>query len=177
MSSRISRRYLSSLASALSSASSRRAICRRWTRSLVRMNSTRHPFSTSARPMAAAKWLLPPPGGPNNKRLGALFEPTVACGQGHHLRLADHRHQLEVEAGECFTDGQPCFGQMTLDAAATAIGDLMFGERGQEASGRPAFLVSLLGELGPHQLDGGQAQFGEQELDARGVEGIGPIIG
>ena len=93
------------------------------------------------------------------------MEPTVACGQGHHLRLADHRHGLEVEAGECFTDGQPCFGQMTLDAAATAIGDLVFGERGQEASGRPAFLVGLLGELGPHQLDSGQAQFGEQEAE------------
>ena len=60
--------------------------------------------------------------------------------------------------------------QVPLDAAATAIGDLVLGERRQEASCRPAFLVGLLGELGPHQLDGGQAQVGEQELDARGVD-------
>ena len=110
--------------------------------------------------LAAAGWA-------EQQKIGALLEPTVACGQGHHLRLADHRHGLEVEAGECFTDGQPCFGQMTLDAAATAIGDLVFGERGQEASGRPAFLVGLLGELGPHQLDSGQgARAGKKPISA-----------
>src|SRR3546814_6582546 len=36
---------------------------------LVRVNSTRQPFWTSCRPMAAAKWLFPPPGGPNRMRL------------------------------------------------------------------------------------------------------------
>ena len=64
---------------------------------------------------------------------------------------------------------------MTLDAASTAIGDLVLGERRQEASGRPAFLVGLLGELGPHLFDGGQTQVGEQQFDARGVEGIGRL--
>jgi hypothetical protein len=53
--------------------------------------------------MAAARWLLPPPGG-----------------ERHDLCLADHRHRLEVEAGERFADGQSCFGQVTLDAAAAA---------------------------------------------------------
>jgi len=42
-------------------------------RSLVRMNSTRHPFSTSASPMAAAKWLLPAAGGPNNPKNASSF--------------------------------------------------------------------------------------------------------
>jgi hypothetical protein len=32
----------------------------------------------------------------------------------------------------------PSFGQVTLDAAATAIGNLMLGERCQEASCGPA---------------------------------------
>ena len=109
------------------------------------------------------------------QEIGALFEPAIACGERHHLRLADHRHGLEVEAGEGFADGQSCFGEVTLDAAATAIGDLVLGERGQEASSRPAFLVGLLGELGPHQLDGGQAQVGEQQLDARGIDRIGRL--
>src|SRR6516164_9645775 len=54
MSSRISRWNLSSLAMAASRASSRRAICSRWTRSVVRVNSTRQPFSTRAKPRAAA---------------------------------------------------------------------------------------------------------------------------
>ena len=50
--------------------------------------------------------------------------------------------------------------------------DLVLGERGEEAGGRPALLVGLLGELGPDQLDARQAQLGEQQLDARGVDGV-----
>lgn len=51
---------------------SRRATCIFWTRSVVRVNSTRQPFSISARPMAAARWLFPPPGGPNMRILAPL---------------------------------------------------------------------------------------------------------
>src|SRR5271165_6166370 len=58
---------------AASRRSSRRAIWSRWTRSVVRVNSTRQPFSTRAKPSAAARWLLPPPGGPNNSKLAPLF--------------------------------------------------------------------------------------------------------
>jgi hypothetical protein len=64
---------------------------------------------------------------------------------------------------------------VTLDATATAIGDLMLGKRRQEASCGPAFLVGLLGELGPHQFDGRQAQIDEEELDTRGVDRIGRL--
>src|SRR5947208_3335213 len=60
-------------------------------------------------------------------------------------------------------------------AAAAALSDLVLGERGEEARCRPAFLVGLLGELLPHQLDGRQAQVGEQELDAGGVDGAGRL--
>jgi hypothetical protein len=38
---------------------------------------------------------------------------------------------------------------MALDAASTAIGRFVLGERGEEACGGPALLVGLLGELGP----------------------------
>src|SRR5215207_3469308 len=51
---------------AASSPSSRRANCSRWTRSVVRMNSTRRLFWTRARPSAVARWLLPAPGGPKS---------------------------------------------------------------------------------------------------------------
>src|SRR6266436_4610790 len=40
-----------------------------FTRSVVRANITRHPFSTRASPSAADRWLLPPPGGPNSRML------------------------------------------------------------------------------------------------------------
>jgi hypothetical protein len=60
-------------------------------------------------------------------------------------------------------------------AATPAIGDLVLGERGKEAGGRPAVLVGLLDELRPHRFGGGQAQVGEHKLNARGVDGIGRL--
>jgi len=51
----------------------------------------------------------------------------------------------------------------------------MLGERREEASRGPAFLVGLLGELGPHRFDGEQPQVGEEELDARGIDRIGRL--
>src|SRR5438874_6085593 len=173
MSSRISRLNLSSLAMAGSRASSRRAICSRWTRSVVRVNRTRQPFSTRAKPRAAARWLLPPPGGPNNSKIGAIVQPRVAGGERHDLGLADHRDDLEVESVEGLAGRQPGFGQMAFEAAAGALGNLMFGQCRQETSGRPAFLVGLGSERGPDLCDSGQPQLGKELLDACGVAGIG----
>jgi len=62
---------------------------------------------------------------------------------------------------------------MAFEPAAAALGNLMFGQCNQEASGRPAFLVSLGGERDPDLLDSGQPQLGEEQLDAGGVAGIG----
>src|SRR5258708_34187665 len=62
---------------------------------------------------------------------------------------------------------------MACEAPAAALGNLMFGQRCQETSGRPAFLVGLGGERDPDLLDGGQPQLGEEQLDAGGVAGIG----
>lgn len=47
---------------------------------------------------------------------------------------------------------------MTLDPPPVAFGDLVLGERGEEPSGRPAFLVGARRDLGPGLLDRGQAQ-------------------
>jgi hypothetical protein len=43
-----------------------------------------------------------------------------------------------------------------------ALGNLMFGQCCQEASGRPAFLVGLSGKGSPDQFYGGQPQLGEK---------------
>src|SRR5262245_11202381 len=65
---------------AASRLSSRRATWSFCTRSVVRVNRTRHPFSMRAKPIAAAKWLLPPPGGPNRSRLAPLpSQPSPAA--------------------------------------------------------------------------------------------------
>ena len=58
---------------------------------------------------------------------------------------------------------------MALDAAAAAIGRFVLGERRKEPCGGSALLVGLFGELGPHQLDARQAQFGQQKFDASGI--------
>jgi hypothetical protein len=57
---------------------------------------------------------------------------------------------------------------MTLDAAASALGHLMLGERGQKARRRRALLIRL-GQRGPDLFGGGQPQLGKQQLDARGI--------
>ena len=71
------------------------------------------------------------------------------------------------------TSGQTRLGEMALDAATTAVGHFVFGKRCQEACCRPTFLVGLLGELGPSQLDARQAQLAEQKFDARGINTVG----
>jgi hypothetical protein len=51
----------------------------------------------------------------------------------------------------------------------------MFAQRRQEAGRRPAFLVGLVGEPGPQQLDRRQAEFGQHQLQAGGIDGIGGL--
>jgi hypothetical protein len=65
------------------------------------------------------------------------------------MRLGDHRHDVEVEAVEGLSGQQLRLGEMTREATAVALGDLVLGERGEEARGRPTFLVRPLGEARP----------------------------
>jgi hypothetical protein len=58
------------------------------------------------------------------------------------LRSAD-LNAVEVEGGEGLSGGQTRFGEMALDAASKAIGDVLFGERGEEAGGRPSLAIPL----------------------------------
>jgi hypothetical protein len=78
------------------------------------------------------------------------------------LGFADHRDGLEVEAVEGLARRQPGFGEMAFEPAPTALGNLVFGQCRQEASGRPAFLVGLSRKGSPDQFYGGQAQLGEE---------------
>ena len=48
----------------------------------------------------------------------------------------------------------------------------MFGERGEEASGRPAFLVRPLGKGCPALLDCGQPEVVEQERQPGPIDGL-----
>src|ERR1700691_1450652 len=96
---------------AASRARSRRAICRRWTRAVVRVNRTRQPASIRAKPSAAARWLFPPPRRAEHDQIGAFFKPAVTGGERHDLGLADDRDGLEVEAVEGLAGRQSGFAK------------------------------------------------------------------
>src|SRR5882762_3985612 len=89
---------------------------------------------------------------PEQQDVGTLRQPSVAGRQRHHLSLRDHWDGLEVERGERLAGGQTRVGEMPLDAAAATGGHLVLGKCRQEAGRRPAFLVGLLGELGPYHV-------------------------
>ncbi len=108
-------------------------------------------------------------------KLAPFSSQLSPAAKRHDLGLADHWHGLEVEGVERLAGRQSGFGKMALDAAASALGHLVLGKRREEAGCRPSFLVGLGGELGPHQLDRGQAQFGQKQLDAGGVDGVGGL--
>ena len=88
------------------------------------------------------------------EQIGTLAQPAVAGGERGHPRLGDHRHSLEIEVVEGLSGGQPRLDEMALDATAATFGDLVLGDRGEEAGCRPTFLVGLFGELWPQHLDG-----------------------
>ena len=62
---------------------------------------------------------------------------------------------------------------MAFEAPPAPLHHLLFGKRGQEPGGGPALLVGGLREGGPDELDAGQAQFAEQQVDAGGVDFVG----
>jgi hypothetical protein len=105
-------------------------------------------------------------------QIGALVDPTVTGADRHHMRLGDHRHRFELEGVEGFTRQQTSFNEMTLDAATVAFGNLVFGERGEEAGGGPAFFVRPLGKGGPSLLDGGQPEVIKQQRQPGPVYGL-----
>jgi hypothetical protein len=94
-------------------------------------------------------------------------------GERHDLGLADHGHGIEVEALQGLAGRQPGFDEVTFDTPFDALGDLVFGEGGEEAGGGPAFLVGPIGDMLPAGLDRGQAQLAEEQGETSGVDRVG----
>jgi hypothetical protein len=61
---------------------------------------------------------------------------------------------------------------MAFDPPPSALDEFVFGDGGEEACGRPSFLVRLFGKPRPRQLDGGQAQLVEQEAKASAIDDL-----
>src|SRR5271165_6825894 len=159
---------------AASRRSSRRAIWSRWTRSVVRVNSTRQPFSTRAKPSAAARWLLPPPGGPNNSKLAPLFSQASPAANAMTWALLITGTASKSKLSRVFPGGNRASARWRSSRRRlrSAISCSANAARKRPA-GRPAFLVGLSGKGSPDQFYGGQPQLGEQQLDAGSVAGIG----
>ena len=120
---------------AASRASSRRATWSFWTRSVVRVNRTRAPFSITARPIACGQMALAAAEAGEREQVGALGQPAVAGGDGHDLRLGKHRHGLEVESVEGLSGRQAGLGEMAFDPSPASFGQFVFGDGGEEACG------------------------------------------
>jgi hypothetical protein len=105
--------------------------------------------------------------------VGPAGDPGVTGADRHDMGLGDHRHDVEVEAVEGLARQEPGFAQVTLDAAAVAFGDLVLGQRGEEARRRPALLVGAQGERRPALLDRGQTQVVKHQGQPGGVVGAG----
>ena len=79
----------------------------------------------------------------------------------------------EVEAVGGLSGQQLRLGEMTREAATVALGDLVLGERGEEACGGPTFLVRPLGEVWPILLDRGQPEVVEHQRQPGSVDALG----
>ena len=140
----------------------------------------------SPRPIAPARWLLPPPGGPNTSKLSLFSSQLSPATKAMTWALESEEGQetvrgtvsptngdgVEVEAVEGLAGRQARLREVTLDPASLALGELVLGDGHEEPGGGPALLVGALGEAGPDVLDARQAQLAEQKAEAGFVDGI-----
>ena len=76
---------------------------------------------------------VPAAGRAEVEQVAALREPAVAGDERHDLGFLSHRHGVEVGAVEGLAGEQASFGAVALDAAAGALGGLVFREHGEGA--------------------------------------------
>jgi hypothetical protein len=88
-------------------------------------------------------------------QIGALFEPAVAGGERHQLRLADHRHGVEVEAVEILPTGSRASARWrSMRRPPRSATSCSAKAARKPAAGQPS-LLACPGETGPQAADGG----------------------
>ena len=112
----------------------------------VRWYRTRNPFSTSASPRPEARWHLALSGRAEQEHVRPFPEPDIAARQHAHSRLRHRRDEGEVEGLQRLARRQLRLGPVPLEALALAVGDLVAGERGEQAGGGPPVAVGAVGE-------------------------------
>ena len=89
---------------------------------------------------------MPPPGGPKTSRLAPFSSQLSPATSAMTWALETIGTASKSKAVEGLAGRQARLGEVALDAAAGALGDLVLGQGGEEAGGGPALLVGALGE-------------------------------
>ena len=142
----------------------------RCTRSVVLVKNTRYPFSTRARPMADARWLLPAPGGPKTRQLAPWSSHASPAASALTWAFEIIGTALKSKLARLLPGISLGFPEMAFDAPSVALGELVLDEGREEARGGPALGVGPLGEALPEPVDGRQAQLGEHQGELDGVD-------
>lgn len=130
----------------------------------------------SARPMAAARWLLPPPGGPNSRILAPLASQPSPAAIAMTLALETIGTASKVKLLRVFPGGRWGLGKMPLDRAVGALGQLMLGDGREEAGGGPSLPIGLLGKLRPECLDRRYAELIEHNAEPGFVDAMSALL-
>ena len=78
--------------------------------------------------MAEARWLLPPPGGPNRSRLAPFSSQVSPAAMAMTWALEIIGTASNVEGVEGLSGQEAGLGEMPLDAAAIAFGQFVLGD-------------------------------------------------
>ena len=104
---------------------------------------------------------------PDRRRLAVEQDGQVALYDSGDHRIAGVSQSRSRGQPLAFTTEK---GEVTLDAPAIALGDLMLGQAGEEAGGGPALAIGTRGDVRPDLLDGGQPQVVQDEGEALRVD-------
>ena len=120
--------------------------------------------------MAAARWLLPAPGGPMRMRLAPSSSQrspalrAITCALETIGTAENSKDSSVLPPGRCASRSRRWKRRRDRSASARS---------GQQPGGWPALAVGLLGEPWPQRLDARQAQLAEHEIECGGVDGVG----
>ena len=117
------------------------------------------------------KMALAAAGRPEQEQVGALGEPGVAGGEGHDLRLGDHRHGVEVEGVEGLAGRQAASARWRSMRRRSRSASSCSAIGGEEAGGGPALLIGAVRRsCGQTSLMAGRRSSLQHDPEAGGVD-------
>ena len=127
--------------------------------------------------MAATRWLLPTPGGPKTRTLAPFSSQASPSASAMTCAFETVGTAAKSKLAELLSGRQWRLQPMPLDPPRLALGQLVLQQHAEEALGRPALLVGLLGELRPQPPDRRQAQLGQHDRQPRRIGRVALVAG